>query len=731
MIYINEKNKEFHIQSKNASYIFNVMQNGQLGHLYYGEKIKHRESFSHFFKKPDKGIGIIAHPKDDSAFSLEYYKQEYPSYGTSDFRKPAIKILQENGSRITDFKFDSYKMIKGKNSLKGLPSTYMEEYSEGDSLEIKLVDKVINCNLFLTYTCFNNREVITRNARIENKGQEKIVIENFMSASIDFPDSDYNLLQLSGAWARERNIKIRPLEKGIQYIDSTRGASSAQQNPFLALTSKNTNEHIGEVFAFSLVYSGNFVAQVEVDHFDVARLTMGLNPFDFAWDLEPNTEFQSPELIMVYSNKGLNSMTNTFHDLFRERLIRGSWKYKERPILINNWEATYFDFDEDKLVEIARESAKLGFELFVLDDGWFGKRNDDTSSLGDWFVNKEKLPNGLKGLREKLKNENIKLGIWFEPEMVSENSNLFKQKSNWVLGVNNRNLSLGRNQYILDLTKVEVQDYLFEKISNNLVEGGISYVKWDMNRNMTEIPYKDTPHKYILGLYQLLERLTKAFPNVLFESCASGGGRFDPGMLYYMPQTWTSDNTDAIERLKIQYGTSLIYPLISMGAHVSDIPNHQTARLCSLDVRNKVAFFGNFGYELDIRKYTTKEKSKVREYLNFYKKNRAIFQFGDFIRLNSPFEGNSIAWLCISKDKKEAILGYYEILAETNATYNKRIKLKNLNENTLYLINKTYEAYGDELMNVGIVLEQEKRYYNQNDEPLDFRGIIFHIETKS
>jgi len=727
MIYINEKNKEFHIQSKNASYIFNVMKNGQLGHLYYGEKIKHRESFSHFFKKPDKGIGIIAHLKEDSAFSLEYYKQEYPSYGTSDFRKPAIKILQENGSRITDFKFDSYKIIKGKKSLNGLPSTYMEEENEGYSLEIKLVDSLINCNLFLTYACFNNREVITRNARIENKGQEKLIIENFMSASIDFPDSDYNLLQLSGAWARERNIKIRSLEKGIQYIDSTRGASSAQQNPFVAITSKNTNEHNGEVFAFSLVYSGNFIAQVEVDHFDVSRLTMGINHFDFAWDLEPNTEFQSPELVMVYSNQGLNSMTNTFHDLFRERLVRGLWKYKERPILINNWEATYFDFDEDKLVEIASESAKLGFELFVLDDGWFGKRNDDTSSLGDWFVNKEKLPKGLEGLSDKLKNENIKLGLWFEPEMISENSKLFKEKPHWVLGVNNRNLSLGRNQYILDLTKVEVRDYLFEQISKNLLAGNISYVKWDMNRNMTEIPYKDTPHKYILGLYDLLERLTKAFPNVLFESCASGGGRFDPAMLYYMPQTWTSDNTDAIERLKIQYGTSLVYPLISMGAHVSAIPNHQTARICSLDTRNKVAFFGNFGYELDIRNYTIEEKNQVREYINFYKQNRNLFQFGNFIRLKSPFEGNNVAWLCVSKNKEEAILGYYEILAEVNSSYNKRIKLKNLDENTLYSINNSYEAYGDELMNVGIVFEQEKRYYSHHDDTLDFRGKIFKL----
>ena len=728
MIHINIENREFHIQNESFSYIFTVLQNGQLGQLYYGKKINHRNSFSHFFSKPKYGVGVIAHPQEDPAFSLEYYKQEYPSYGTSDFRKPAIKILQENGSRISDFKYESFKIIKGKKKIKGLPSSYIENESEATTLEIKLVDKLLSCNLFLTYTVYENRSVLTRDARLENFGEQKLIIENLMSLSLDLPDYEFQMVQLSGAWGREKNIKTRTLEKGCQYIDSTRGASSAHQNPFIALKRKETTEHYGEVYGFLLVYSGNFLAHVEVDHFDATRVTMGINPFDFSWDLSPKEEFQSPEVIMVYSSEGLNEMSKTFHQLLRERVARGVWRDKERPILINNWEATYFDFNEEKLVNMAKIASEIGFELFVLDDGWFGKRNDANTSLGDWEVNKEKLPNGLNGLYEKIKKENIELGLWFEPEMISENSELYKKNPHWVLGVTNRQLSLGRNQYILDLSKKEVQNYIVDIVSERLEEGNISYVKWDMNRNMTEIPTKSSAHSYILGLYSILERITSRFPKILFESCASGGGRFDPGMLYYMPQTWASDNTDAIDRLKIQYGTSLVYPISSIGAHVSDIPNHQTTRRTSLSTRNMVAFFGSFGYELDITKFDQETKEEVKFYVDFYKKNRKLLQFADFIRLQSPFVGNNVAWMCISPDKKEAIIGYYEILAETNPTYNKKLILKGLNENFIYSVNEEYEAYGDELMNVGIIFEQPDRYYSSEAESRDFFGKIFILK---
>lgn len=728
MIHVNKENKEFHLQGPNTSYIFNVMKNGGLGNLYFGKKIRHRDSFKHFFYQPEVGIGIIAHHEDDPGFSLEYLKQEYPSYGTTDFRKPAFELESEDGSRISDFVYKGYRVYKGKEKLAGLPSTYVESEDEATTLEIELKDEVLNCKLYLTYTVYENRDVITRNARFVNHGDEKIDINRAMSFALDLPDYNYEMIHLSGAWARERFIKTRKLEVGSQYIDSTRGASSAHQNPFVILKRPNTNEDAGECIGFSLVYSGNFLAHVEVDHFDATRVTMGINPFDFKWELNPGESFTTPEGIIVYSENGMNEMSKTFHKLFRERVARGEWRDKERPILVNNWEATYFDFDEDKIVAMASKAKDLGFELFVLDDGWFGKRNDDKTSLGDWFPNLDKLPNGIKGLGERVVNEGIRFGLWFEPEMISKNSKLYEEHPDWILGVSNRKLSMGRNQYILDLSKPEVRKYIVDILSERFSEAPISYVKWDMNRNMTEVTYRDLPHKYILGLYEILETLTKNFPHILFESCASGGGRFDAGMLHYMPQVWTSDDTDAIVRLNIQHGTSLAYPLISMGAHVSDIPNHQTARKTSLETRNNVAAFGNFGYELDLLKFDEETGANVTKYLDFYKNNRKLIQFGDFYRLESPFEGNSAAWMVVDKEKNEALVGHFTILASPNPGYNAKVILKGLNPDKKYSINGEFEAYGDELMNVGIVFPQPDRYFSKDSETQDFKSRVFKLK---
>ncbi|MGL4653493.1 alpha-galactosidase [Cetobacterium sp.] len=728
MIHVNKENKEFHLQGPNTSYIFNVMKNGGLGNLYFGKKIRHRDSFKHFFYQPEVGIGIIAHHEDDPGFSLEYLKQEYPSYGTTDFRKPAFELESEDGSRISDFVYKGYRVYKGKEKLAGLPSTYVESEDEATTLEIELKDEVLNCKLYLTYTVYENRDVITRNARFVNHGDEKIDINRAMSFALDLPDYNYEMIHLSGAWARERFIKTRKLEVGSQYIDSTRGASSAHQNPFIILKRPNTNEDAGECIGFSLVYSGNFLAHVEVDHFDATRVTMGINPFDFKWELKPGESFTTPEGIIVYSENGMNEMSKTFHKLFRERVARGEWRDKERPILVNNWEATYFDFDEDKIVAMASKAKDLGFELFVLDDGWFGKRNDDKTSLGDWFPNLDKLPNGIKGLGERVVNEGIRFGLWFEPEMISKNSKLYEEHPDWILGVSNRKLSMGRNQYILDLSKPEVRKYIVDILSERFSEAPISYVKWDMNRNMTEVTYRDLPHKYILGLYEILETLTKNFPHILFESCASGGGRFDAGMLHYMPQVWTSDDTDAIVRLNIQHGTSLAYPLISMGAHVSDIPNHQTARKTSLETRNNVAAFGNFGYELDLLKFDEETGANVTKYLDFYKNNRKLIQFGDFYRLESPFEGNSAAWMVVDKEKNEALVGHFTILASPNPGYNAKVILKGLNPDKKYSINGEFEAYGDELMNVGIVFPQPDRYFSKDSETQDFKSRVFKLK---
>ncbi|MBC2851954.1 alpha-galactosidase [Cetobacterium sp. 8H] len=727
MIYVNESNKEFHLENKGASYILNVMKNGQLGHLYYGKKIKHRDSFSHFFYQPEVGVGIIAHHEDDPGFSLEYFKQEYPSYGTTDFRKPAFEIEDIDGSRVSDFKYKSHKVYKGKNKLSGLPSTYVNSEDEAETLEIILEDEILETRVYLSYTVYNNRDIMTRNTKFENFGNKTLKLNRAMSLSLDLPDYNYEMIHLSGAWARERFVKNRKLEIGSQYIDSTRGASSAHQNPFVILKRPETTENMGEAMGFALVYSGNFLAHIEVDHFDSTRVTMGINPFDFSWNLKAGEEFQTPEVVMVYTDKGLNSMSQSFHNIFRERLVRGEWQYKERPILVNNWEATYFDFNEEKILEMASKAKDLGFELFVLDDGWFGKRNDDKTSLGDWFPNLEKLPNGIKGLGEKIVENGMKFGLWFEPEMISKESEIYTKHPEWLIGVKNRKLSLGRNQYILDLSKKEVRNYIIDILSERFSEAPISYVKWDMNRNMTEITYRDLPHKYILGLYEVLETITQKYPHILFESCASGGGRFDAGMLHYMPQVWTSDNTDAVVRLSIQHGTSYAYPLISMGAHVSDIPNHQTARKTSLELRNRVAYFGNFGYELNVLEFDSEVEKQVVEYLKFYKENRKLIQFGDFYRIDNPFYGNTATWIVVNKEKTEALVGHFQILAQPNPGYNNKIILKGLDPEKKYKVNEKYEAYGDELMNMGIVFSQPDRYFSKNSETQDFKSRLFKI----
>lgn len=712
-IHYNDETREFHIQSIGVSYIFKVLKNEQLGHLYYGKRLKHRNSFNHLYREEfrDNSTHVF---EGDQTFSLDLLKQEYPAYGTTDFRQPSYQILQENGSRITNFKYKNYDIYKGKPSLDGLPSTYVESQEEATTLEIILFDELINAEIKLLYTVYENLNVITRSAKFINNGKEQLNLSRALSANVDFFDSDFELVQLSGAWAKERHVKVRKLEQGLQSISSTRGTSSAHQNPFIAIKRTDTNENQGEVYGFSLVYSGNFLAQVEVDHYEVTRVQMGINPFDFNWLLENGESFQTPEIVMVYSDKGLNEMSQTYHELYRERLARGYWRDRSRPVLINNWEATYFGFDEQKILSLAEDSKELGVELFVLDDGWFGKRDDDTTSLGDWFVDKRKLPNGLTALANKVTDLGLDFGLWFEPEMISKVSELYKTHSDWLIQVPGRRLSHGRNQYVLDFSREEVVDYIFEMMAEILRDAPITYVKWDMNRYMTEIGsnvlpanrQKEVAHRYILGVYDLYERLTSEFPKVLFESCASGGSRFDPGMLYYAPQTWTSDDTDAIERLKIQYGTSIVYPLSSIGAHVSDIPNHQVGRITSLKTRGDVAFFGVFGYELDITRMTKKEKEMVKEQIIFYKNNRDLIQKGTFYRLQSPFQGNVTSWMVVSCDQSEAIIGRYQILGRPNPGY-ERILLDGLNEEYEYQIEGMKGTfYGDELMFAGIHLDR-------------------------
>ncbi|MGE8205655.1 alpha-galactosidase [Heyndrickxia sp. NPDC080065] len=707
-------NQIFHLQSKNTSYIFQLFESKYLKHLYWGKKLRH---YAGSGKLQIVKRTFTSNPEQGKDYSLDTLPQEYPCYGTSDFRNPAYQIQLENGSTITDLRYYSHRIFSGKKKLEGLPATYIENENEATTLEIDLIDSLIGLKVILTYCVYERQNVITRSVRFQNEGKQKLCILRALSMNVDFQDDNYDLIHLPGAWARERDIVRYPIKLGAQLIESRRGASSHQQNPFIALSRKETNEDHGDVYGFSFVYSGNFLAQVEVDQFRTTRVSMGINPFDFTWKLHPNEAFQCPEVVMVYSSEGIGDMSRTYHSLYRKRLARGYHRDKERPILINNWEATYFKFNEDKLLDIAKAAKNVGIELFVLDDGWFGKRDNAKTSLGDWYVHKKKLPNGLDGLAKRIHGIGMKFGLWFEPEMISVKSELYLKHPDWCLHVPNRNRTEGRNQLVLDLSRKDVCDEIISMVSNILANAPIDYVKWDMNRHMTEIGsaklppecQRETAHRYMLGLYGILEEITTKFPRVLFESCSGGGGRFDPGMLYYMPQTWTSDNTDAISRLKIQYGTSIVYPAISIGSHVSAVPNHQVHRTTSLELRGHVAQSGNLGYELDLTKLSTAEMEKVKAQIKFYKEIRFLIQFGSFHRILSPFEGNETAWMFVSENQSEAIVFYYRILAEPNSPL-KKILLKGLNPKKEYQITGALNSYGgDELMYSGVAVPSNLR----------------------
>ena len=703
----NQEKNLFHLKTKNTSYIIKLVNGKYPAHLYWGRKLDGSLNFDHKILYGDRPVMTII--KEDN-LSLELLPQEYPAYGNTDYGVPAYKILQENGSRTTNALYSDHRIYNGKAELSGLPASYAEADDKVETLEIELVDQAAGFKIILSYTVFADYDIITRSAKIINQGEQNLNLQSALSISLDFEDSNFEMLQLSGAWGRERYLKTRPLIQGLQQIESKRGASSHYQNPFLALCRPNTDEDMGEVYAANLIYSGNFKAAVEVNHYDRTRLSLGINDFDFNWLLKAGEEFQTPEAVLAYSDQGLNQMSQLYHKFYRERLVKSKFKTEERPVLLNNWEGTYFDFDEEKIVEIAASAAELGVELFVLDDGWFGRRNDDTTSLGDWYVNKNKLPNGVSGLAEKINKLGLDFGIWVEPEMVSPESDLYREHPDWVIEVPDRPNSEGRNQLILDFSRQEVQDYIIDVLTKLFADSNISYVKWDMNRNMTEIGsnklaverQQETAHRYMVGLYRVLEKLTSQFPDILFESCASGGGRFDPGMLYYMPQTWTSDDTDAVERLKIQYGTSLVYPSSSMGAHVSAVPNHQVERSTSLKMRYDVASFGNLGYELDITELNEKEMKAVKKQVNNYKEIRELVQFGDFYRLRSPFAGNFTAWSYLSQDREEVLAGFYQVLATPNPK-EETLKLKGLDPESDYKELNSGEIYGgDELMNYGI-----------------------------
>lgn len=735
-IIYNEKTREFHLYNQEISYIIKILDNDQPGQLYYGKRLTHREDFSHLFEYAMRDMSPYAF-EGNSTFSLENIKQEYPTFGCGDMRFPAYEIERENGSHVVEFVYKEHKIYNGKPKLEGLPATYVESDDEAQTLELVLEDTSINTRIVLLYTIYEAFPVIARSVRFECDSDEKITLLSAMSACVDLLDKDYEMIDLAGVWARERHVRRHKLDYGIQSIYSMRGCSSYQFNPFLALARENADEFQGQVYGFSLVYSGNFLAQTEVDNYDTARVLMGIHPNGFKWTLGKGESFQTPEMVMVYSEAGLNGMSQTFHKLYRTRLARGTWRDKVRPILINSWEAFYFDFDAPKLLGLADAAADLGMELFVLDDGWFGKRDDSTSSLGDWYPNEEKLKGTLKELAEKINAKGLKFGLWIEPEMTNKDSDLYRAHPDWLLAEQGKRICHSRTQYVLDFSKKEVREYIGDMLENLLAEVPVSYIKWDMNRTFSEVfsngndrEYQGKVcHKYILGVYELYERLTSRFPHVLFESCASGGARFDPGMLYYAPQGWTSDDTDAIERLKIQYGTSMVYPVSCMGSHVSASPNHQTNRVTPIETRADVAYFGTFGYELDLLKLGEEDKAEIRRQIAFMKEKRDLIQKGTFYRLKSPFEGNETAWMIVSEDQKKALVGYYRVMQPVNVGF-KRLKLKGLKEDTCYKVSGyDYDCYGDELMQVGMILSDSasgvwKKGVNDKG---DFQAEVFEI----
>lgn len=709
-----------HLSNHKISYIIKIEEQGYLTHLYFGKKVQTYET-GYEYPKHERPFSPNPAGYPDRNFSLDNVMMEYPGFGFGDFREPAHQIKLADGSRINDFRYKSHEIFNGKKQLEGLPATYVTNETSAMTVEILLVDNISKLQLILSYTIYEELSVVCRSASLINRGCEKVEINRLTSTAVDFPAKEMDVIHFPGTWGKERHMNRIPVSTGVSRLDSKRGTSSHQQNPVAILVGKNTTEHQGDAYGFALVYSGNFEIVTQKDAFDQTRLLMGINSFNFAWQLAAGEKFQTPEAVMTYTDQGFNQLSNTYHQLFNQHLVRGNFKNEARPILINNWEATYFDFDLEKIVAITDQAKQLGVELFVLDDGWFGKRDSDNSSLGDWFEYEGKIAGGLKALSREIHQKGMKFGLWFEPEMISEKSKLHDEHPQWVIGVPGRQKAVSRDQYVLDYSRKEVWEHIYMQMKRILDNVEIDYIKWDMNRHLTDLystnltadQQGELGHRYVLGLYEFMEKIVTAYPHILFESCSGGGGRFDAGMLHYMPQTWTSDNTDAAARLRIQYGTSFIYPISTMGAHVSAVPNHQTGRMTSLATRGNVAFSGVFGYELDLSKLTDTQLAQIKAQITFYKKHRTLIQYGTFIRLLNPDECGAAAWAFVSQDQKEVLLFFYGGLAQVGAPFI-TLKLKGLTSDLQYEVKYVETSIiglkegmklgGDQLMNMGIYI---------------------------
>ena len=714
-IFYDENQKSFYLGAGKASYVLHVDENGRLLNQHWGARV------------PDGAIQPdLSHYPTLASFDprTNALPWELPTRGSGWYGEPAVAATNAKGDDMVQLTYVSHAIYMGKNRLPGLPATFARREGDAETLEIELMDRLTGLRVTTAYSVFEETGAITRSLRLKNESGEDMQINGVLSASAPVHGSSYDVIHLKGAWARERHVMRQTQGEGEYRIFSQRGASGHEANPFLALCERSATEFSGEVWAVSLVYSGSFEALSYVNNTENSRLSIGLNPDVFTWKLGPGETFVSPEAAMVYSPDGLNGMSHAFHRLYSENLMRSKWFERDRPILINNWEATYFNFNEEKILQIARRAKELGVEMLVLDDGWFGKRNTDNCSLGDWVVNPEKLPGGLNGLSDRLHDLGLKFGLWFEPEMISPDSDLYRAHPDWCLHVDGRARVEMRNQLILDLSRKEVQDYIIESVSAVLESARIEYVKWDMNRNMTE-PFsgaqtparqKETQHRYMLGLYRVLEEITARFPEILFESCSGGGGRFDPGMLYYMPQTWTSDDSDAVERMFIQYGTSFVYPPCAMGAHVSAVPNHQTGRATAFKTRCDVALGGNFGFELDLSQLSDADAETVRRLIEREKQVRTLVRTGEFTRLLSPFDHPYAAWQFRARDNSEALICAYRLMTRP-ATPHLLLRASGLDESAVYMDDDGNTCSGAALTRYGLWLHL----------PGDFTSKVIHL----
>ncbi|WOO88578.1 alpha-galactosidase [Mollicutes bacterium LVI A0078] len=700
-IIYDETNKIFHLNNEKISYVLKVMRNGELGQLYYGQKLVVSDLEHLYYEKDVPTVCVF---EKEQQFSMSNMRQEYSSFGGTDFSVGCYNVEQENGSNLTEFKYSSYEVLDQKPRIPNLPQ------SEGKSktLKITMIDTLINARLELYYSIFENSSCIVRSARFINEGEQKLFLDKALSFQLDFDDLDFKMVQLDGAWARERNVTYRDVKQGRTIIESTMGATSHVQNPFLCLLKSDANESHGEVYASTLIYSGSFIGSIDVASHERVRMSMGIHPQNFKWELTNEQDFWTPEAVLNYSPNGLNDLSQEYHNFIKDNVMRLKPKVKRTKFLTNNWEATYFDFDGPQIIDIAKEAKKCGAEMFVLDDGWFGTRNDDTSSLGDWQTNEQKLKMSLAELSTTITGMGLDFGIWIEPEMISKRSKLYEEHPQYAIQTPNRYMSYGRQQFVLDFANPEVVQYIFDMLCVELDRLDFQYIKWDMNRNITE-GYSSSLgihnqgeflHRYILGVYKLYELLQEKYPDVMIEACAGGGGRFDLGMLYYSPQIWTSDDSDPVERLKIQWGTSMLYPLHAIVNHVSAVKNHQTGRETNLDFKASVAYFGNFGYEINFSELNEKEKQQIEKQMKFYDKYQDVFLKGKFYRLESPFDGNTNHVSMMAEYQGTIVVGAYNLLYRPNAPI-RRIKLQGLDAGKIYVDQDGIEYSGAYLMNTG------------------------------